>query len=39
MGHGDLNPESAEVDYFSVSDNSDRNTVLATVSEIIESVF
>ena len=39
MGLGDLNPESAEVDYFSVSDNGDRNTILATVSEIIESFF
>ena len=39
MGLGDLNPETAEVDYFSVSDNGDRNTVLATVSEIIESFF
>ncbi|MBP6236675.1 MAG: hypothetical protein KA536_11050 [Saprospiraceae bacterium] len=39
MGLGDLNPESAEVDYFSVSDNGDRNTILATVSEIIVSFF
>ena len=39
MGLGDLNPESTEVDYFSVSDNGDRNTILATVSEIIESFF
>jgi hypothetical protein len=39
MGLGDLNPETAEVDYFSVSDNGDRNTILATVSEIIESFF
>lgn len=39
MGLGDLNPVTAEVDYFSVSDNGDRNTVLATVSEIIESFF
>ncbi len=39
MGLGDLNLETAEVDYFSVSDNGDRNTVLATVSEIIESFF
>ena len=39
MGLGDLNPESAEIDYFSVSDNGDRNTILATVSEIIESFF
>jgi hypothetical protein len=39
MGLGDLNPETAEVDYFLVSDNGDRNTVLATVSEIIESFF
>jgi len=39
MGLGDLNPETGEVDYFSVSDNGDRNTVLATVSEIIESFF
>ena len=31
MGLGDLNPESDEVDYFSVSDNGDRNTILATV--------
>lgn len=39
MGLGDLNPETAEVDYFSVSDNGDRNTVLATISDIIESFF
>jgi len=39
MGLGDLNPESAEVDYFSVSDNGDRNNILATVSEIIVSFF
>lgn len=39
MGLGDLNPETAEVDYYSVSDNGDRNIVLATVSGIIESFF
>ena len=39
MGLGDLNPESTEVDYFSVSDNGDRNNILATVSEIIVSFF
>lgn len=39
MGLGDLNPETAEVDYFSVSDDGDRNTVLATISDIIESFF
>jgi len=39
MGLGDLNLETAEVDYYSVTDNGDRNTVLATVSEIIESFF
>jgi len=39
MGLGDLNPETGEVDFYSVSDNGDRNAVLATVSEIIESFF
>ena len=39
MGLGDLNPETGEVDYYSVSDNGDRNAVLATVSEVIESFF
>lgn len=39
MGLGDLNPETGEVNFYSVSDNGDRNAVLATVSEIIESFF
>ncbi|HMR89569.1 MAG TPA: hypothetical protein PKD51_15520 [Saprospiraceae bacterium] len=39
MGLGDLNPETDEVDFYSVSDNGDRNAVLATVSEVIEAFF
>ena len=39
MGLGDVNPVTGELDYHSVTDNGDRNNVLATVSEIIEAFF
>jgi hypothetical protein len=39
MGLGDVDSQTGEVDYNTVTDNGDRNTVLATVSEIIEAFF
>jgi hypothetical protein len=39
MGLGDVNPVTGELDYHSVTDNGDRNNVLATVSEIIDAFF
>jgi len=39
MGLGDIDSTTGEVDYNSITDNGDRNAVLATVSEIVEVFF
>jgi hypothetical protein len=39
MGLGDVDEQTGEVNYLSITDNGDRDKVLATVAEIVEELF
>jgi hypothetical protein len=39
MGLGDVDEATGEVNYHSITDNGDRDKVLATVTQIIEDIF
>ncbi len=39
MGLGDVDEITGEVDYLGITDNGDRDKVLATVTQIVEDIF
>jgi hypothetical protein len=39
MGLGDVDDNTGQVNYISITDNGDRNKVLATVAEIVDELF
>lgn len=39
MGLGDVDEVTGEVNYLSITDNGDRDKVLATVTQIVEDIF
>jgi len=39
MGLGDVDEQTGEVNYLPITDNGDRDKVLATVAEIVEELF